>query len=277
MSRDPRSSATPKKGGARKKSVSKKLTILPNAMTPLVDDDGHARTPTPHRPVLNACSICRGFCCFRHEVHLSVADALRFSRVLSLPFFAALRFVASAHDEVSFELDVDPRRDDERPWTGRVEIALSRTAEGRCVMFHETAGYGRCGAYDARPSLCRLYPLSWTSDLARGGPLTILCPVPYGVSTEVEEKFYADAAVAIESFELQKELVREWSLASEPGRRTARALLEHVAPLAATKLGLEPKVVEIFLDRRDADQQILAAQLASLRRAERPRDPDPIP
>ncbi|MBI4818134.1 MAG: YkgJ family cysteine cluster protein [Deltaproteobacteria bacterium] len=233
-------------------------------MTPLSTPEGAAVSPTPHRPVLNACSMCPGFCCRRHEVHLTVADALRFCSTLDLPFFAALRFVASERDEGAFLLDVDPRRDDPRPWTGKVELSLKRTPEGNCIVFHDLAGYGRCGAYAARPSICRLYPLSWTAERAKGGPVMVLCPVPYAVTPSVEAEFYAEAATAIDYWELQKELVTSWERDSEPGRRTGRLLLEYVVPIAAARTGIDPRSM---LDRRDADQRVLAAQVESLRRA----------
>ena len=82
---------------------------------------------------------------------------------------------------------------------------------GRALYILEGArgagGTERCGVYGARPSLCRVYPMSWSSDVAKGNPGMILCPVPYAVTVADERQFIADIVRSIEEWGRHDELV----------------------------------------------------------------------
>ena len=78
-------------------------------------------------------------------------------------------------------------------WHGRAEIQLKRSEDGACHALVRLGGYERCGVYAARPSLCRLYPMTWTSDVAQGGPEAVLCPIPYGFTEADERNFVREA------------------------------------------------------------------------------------
>ena len=214
-------------------------------MVPLVDEQGNPRTFSPYKGVVGACNLCPARCC-RYMVKVSIPDALRFCRVLGLPFFAGLRLVAS-DSERAFRVDYDSRlfpEFDEANYGGKAEIALIQRDDGGCSHLVGIGGYERCGVYAARPSTCRLYPVVWESDVAQGGPPVISCPVAYGMTPAMEDDFYRDAKESIENWQLHDELLREWEAESERDDESstdALTFLRFVFTKAAERLGVELK------------------------------------
>lgn len=232
-----------KKGGKAKRAKSEapsepvrkyNLKIYRNAMTPLCTEDGTKRQFGPYNPVVDACEICPARCC-RLTVKVNLPDAIEFCETLGLPFFAAFRFVAGG-GERAFEVEFDGRvvadkKEDE--WPGNAEIALRRKDDGSCSMLMNHNGYERCGVYSVRPSTCQLYPLTWTSDVARGGPALVMCPVPYGVTPAQEEAFFAAAECSIERWQVHDRVLDEWKAFEPEGGRTAEAFVMFAVPRAA--------------------------------------------
>jgi len=197
-----KSSATsprPRGPAARAKAAGKSYNVklLPHAFTPLAHDDGTPRSKIqPYLPVLQTCEVCPARCC-RFNVKVSLADAVHYCTTLGVPFFEGMHLVPSDHKHHSFEVERDPiLNPEEEGWTGRAEIQLRRKEDGSCHALVEIGGYERCGVYEARPTLCRLYPMSWTSDVAKGGPAVVVCPVPYGVTEASERQFVHDVGDA---------------------------------------------------------------------------------
>jgi Fe-S-cluster containining protein len=216
------------------------IKILRNAMAPLANDDGAPRTKgiAPYLPVLHACDLCPGRCC-RLNVKVSLPDAIRYCTTLGLPFFAGMTFVPSPHPTHAFKVEHDPHVNPEKEgWLGTCEIQLRRRDDGSCHALVNIGGYERCGIYSARPSLCRLYPFIWTSDVAKGNPGMILCPVPYGVTEAEERKALNDIERSIESWELHDDVVAEWHDREPPEGRTVRAFLSFAVPRTAQILGV---------------------------------------
>ena len=217
------------------------LKIIRNAMVPLLDEHGKPRGFGPYNGVVGACNICPARCC-RYTVKVSIPDALRFCKVLGVPFFAGLNLVAS--DSVrAFTVSYDSRLFpdvSEDDFCGKAEIALNRREDGGCSHLVEIGGYERCGVYSARPSTCRLYPVVWESEVARGGPPIISCPVAYGMTPKMEADFYRDASESIENWQLHDELVERWEMSSEDEfPRDAMTFLNFVLSRAAERSGIE--------------------------------------
>jgi Fe-S-cluster containining protein len=226
---------------SKPKQAQKGLRILRNAMVPLVDEHGKARHFGPYKPTLDACKICPARCC-RYTVKVSIVDAVEFCVTLGLPFFAGLQLVMS-EKERSFRVDHDAQvfqNVDPDYWQGSAEIALKRREDGACAHLLDIGGFERCGVYSARPSTCRLYPIVWESEEARGGPAVISCPVAYAVTPKMEEAFYFDAEQSIERWKIHDEILRAWHERSEDESLWGVLdFLEFAVPLAASHLGIE--------------------------------------
>jgi Fe-S-cluster containining protein len=217
------------------------LRIIRNAMVPLVDDDGKPRHFGPYQPVVGACNTCPARCC-RFTVKVSIPDAVRFCVTLGVPFFAGLRLVMSERDR-SFKLNHDERIFKEvtaEHWTGAAEIALRRREDGGCAHLVDLGGFERCGVYSARPSTCRLYPIVWESDRAQGGPPLISCPVAYGVTAQMEETFYQDAAESIQRWQIHDDLLGVWHARSaDEAQWDVLSFLHFAIPRAAEIMGVD--------------------------------------
>jgi Fe-S-cluster containining protein len=226
---------------ARAEGRSFDIKVQPSAYVPKVGPDGKAVSKiAPYLPVLGACQLCPSRCC-RLNVKVSLPDAVHYCTTLGVPFFAGMTFVPSDHGVHSFQIERDPRIvPAENGWTGRAEIQLKRQEDGACHALLRLGGYERCGVYDARPSLCRLYPMTWTSEVAQGGPGAILCPIPYGFTDADEARFMRDAEVSIERWEIHDDVVAAWHQHQPESGRTLRAFLEFAIPLTATRMGVDP-------------------------------------
>ena len=217
------------------------VKLQSSAYVPKVGPDGKPLSRiAPYLPVLGACQLCPSRCC-RLNVKVSLPDAVHYCTTIGVPFFAGLTFVPSDHRTHSFQIERDPRIvPAENGWAGRAEIQLKRQEDGACHALLRLGGYERCGVYDARPSLCRLYPMTWTSEVAQGGPEAVLCPIPYGFTEEDEASFIREAETSIERWEIHDDVVMAWHQHAPSRGRTIRAFLEFAIPLAAERMGVDP-------------------------------------
>ncbi len=235
------------------------LKILRNHMVPWTDEDGAPERGGPYKPVASACELCPAQCC-RYGVRVSIPDALRYCSVLGVPFGAGLT-ISPSDGPRSFRVEHDPKLNpDVEEWPGTADIMLRRRADGSCGMLVDVGGFDRCGAYDARPSTCRLYPVTWTSDVAEGGPPMVSCPVPYGFSPSMRETFYRDAVESVERWALHDRLVAEWHEHEPEEVRTLQAFLHFVFPRAAEALGTD---LGRILDPGGPGERLQAAMIDS--------------
>lgn len=214
------------------------LKILRNAMVPHTAEDGTPLHIGPYQPVRDACEICPARCC-RFTVKVSIPDALRFCSILGLPFFAGLT-LAPGGGPRSFEIEHDRRiNPDVEMWPGTADIVLRRADDGSCGMLISVGGHDRCGAYAARPSTCRLYPVTWTSDVAEGGPPLLACPVPYALTPSLQETFFEHALDSIDRWALHDRIIAAWHEQDVEGGRTTQAFLHFSMTMAAEELGVD--------------------------------------
>ncbi len=247
----------PRNGPAtRYKAEGKTLEVelMRHAFTPLVDEQGNPRSriPSPYLPIVGACSTCAARCC-RLIVKLSLPDAIRYCNTLQVPFFVGLRLTPSAHLRHSFKVDNDPRvMSFPENYQGAAEIMLRRRDDGACASLLEIAGHQRCGVYGARPTICRQYPLGFSSPVAKGGPEVVICQVPYGVTPQEEEELKKEMARSIEDWELHDDVVEYWNQ-QEHSSRTVRDFLEFAIPVTAKEMDVG---YEGILSDLNVDQQL---------------------
>jgi Fe-S-cluster containining protein len=231
------------------------------AMTPLLDGEGEKLLKIqPYVPVENPCRFCPGKCC-RMAVKTSLPDVVRFLSVMGVPFLSAFQIVPGIHEENSFLMDDDPRfREEGDGWPGRAEIELRRNpGDGSCAYLKSLGGFDRCSVYDVRPSACRLYPLSWQSELSgrKGGPGMVVCPVPYAVSETTQMRAAADVEASIDGWMLHERTVSAWNAES----RELRSLDEFLAfalPYVASQTGMP---TDGLLDNRSSEERLRDAQI----------------
>ena len=233
------------------------VRILRNAMTPLCDEHGRPLHFGPYKPVVDACSVCPARCC-RLTVKVSVPDALHFCATLSLPFFAGLRIIPSTSPR-AFKVDRDPiLHAGEEAWPGTAEIALKRRDDGGCGFLIDIGGFERCGVYSARPSTCRLYPMTWTSDSCEGSPPLVMCPVPYAVTPEAERIFVEDANRSIEHWSMHEAIIEAWH--AREGEHSVDAFLRFAIGTAAERMGIDASRV---LDRASPFERLHSGMVAA--------------
>lgn len=203
------------------------IRLLPQAMTPLCDEAGAPRGFAPWKPVIDACSLCPARCC-RMTVRCSVADVVRYCKVLDVPWQAGFRLVPGEGPQTFDVATADGVR--------AVEFALHQAPGGDCANLVEHHGYWRCGAYDARPTPCRLYPVSYDAATRKGGA-GVLCLVPYGVTPEREAALKAEIARSIEGWTEHQRIADAWRAVVGP--RTEAAMAQFVLTEAAKAFGAD--------------------------------------
>jgi Fe-S-cluster containining protein len=222
------------------------------ARLPLVADDA------------NPCFGCTAGCCREYEVELSGYDLWRMARVLDAPWrgFAEVRRDFSATPGGSlgaFVLDESAHR---------YTFWLRRSRGGACVALLELPGQQiRCGAHDARPLACRIYPYALVPATAPAHESIVahaLCPP---LSRQRYEAARDAARPAIDSELVERalwlRLVRRWNERARGASRTQPidvdeliawmfGAYDRLVPLrASSPKGAWPAIAGAFIDGLD--------------------------
>ncbi|MCA9549470.1 MAG: YkgJ family cysteine cluster protein [Myxococcales bacterium] len=203
------------------------IKLLPSAMTPLATEEGALRRIGPYLPVLDACRLCPARCC-RLTVRCSVADVVRFCHVLQLPWQAGFRIIPGDSPE---SIPVTTGEG-----TTNVDFALRQKSNGDCANLVEHAGYWRCGSYAARPSPCRLYPVSYDAPTRAGGTPYVQCPVPWPITPSAELRLKEDIQMSIDGWALHQSLRQAWI---DAGGGDQAAMVQFILTRARDALSLD--------------------------------------
>lgn len=164
------------------------------------------------------CHDCQAPCCRRVDVALSSYDLYRLVRTVGVPW----QLIAEVRPAAGGPIALDS--------AGVERFALrlrARTDESCALLVRLPSGHGRCGAYGARPSTCRVYPyhvelyrLSPDYDVLVGRGA--LCPP--AATGRFAQLAMASATIAALDEEvaeraLEQRLLRRWDAAVAASRR----------------------------------------------------------
>jgi Fe-S-cluster containining protein len=145
-------------------SNGRRLEVL-NAR-PAAEWERFKRVPRALIPIehsINPCIGCRAHCC-HHILHLSAFEAVRIACVLTLPPEEFVDAEAWTRPDRDIGVPVlHPIRTD----AGPVRLRLKQQEDKACAFLYSIAGKGRCGAYAARPGVCRIYPFEIEDEIGR--------------------------------------------------------------------------------------------------------------
>lgn len=235
------------------------LQLINTAYTPLLDEAGRPISRIqPFQPAVEACRLCPARCC-RMRVVVSLWDAVRYASRLQIPLLAGLTVGASTHEKRGFRVARDERFAAlNEYWAGPAELRLRSSEDGGCLGLVRLNGYERCGVYDARPSACRTYPLSWTNDTRQGGVELILCPVPYGVTVEEGVQIRRDVQEGLDGWALHESVVEAWHAHAGDALESIEAFLDFAVPRVAGSMGIDAAPL---LEKRPPDVRLRDAMV----------------
>jgi len=115
---------------------------------------------------------------------------------------------------------------------------IKRTA---CNMLAWPGGQPRCGAYAARPGICRIYPFRFTTD--RGSEHTVgapvMCPLHFALTRSAQRGIEAEIVTWRDQLAFAARVVRDWNRLH--GKRDADAFFRYAVERGARKLKLDPR------------------------------------
>ncbi|MBK8014275.1 MAG: YkgJ family cysteine cluster protein [Deltaproteobacteria bacterium] len=216
------------------------LRLINTAYTPLLDEAGvPVSRIQPFRPVVQPCRLCPARCC-RMRVVVSLWDAVRYASRLNIPLLAGITVGSSTHQTRGFRVARDARFAElNEYWSGPAELRLRSSEAGVCLGVVRLNGYERCGVYDARPSACRTYPLSWMTDTRQGGVELIRCPLPYGVTVSEGSQILQDIREGLDGWALHETIVEAWHGHAGDTLPSIEAFLEFAVPRVAGPMGID--------------------------------------
>jgi Fe-S-cluster containining protein len=185
---------------------------------------GRTRIPDEGMPSFSTtpCEHCEARCCSM-QTTLSTVEVIRVARhtgraPLELVEIRPYSRAVPTHLAWPFKLDGP---------VSRAVFSLRRTS-GRCGLVTEE----RCGVYEARPAICRIFPFHVEDERGRVGVgNTLNCPVQWLQTAELREGLARDVERYREDRARDLESVRFWNR----GRRARSVeglvgwLMEHVA------------------------------------------------
>lgn len=191
----------------------------------------------------NPCAQCPSKCC-TFQIALTTVEAMRMAFTLRLPFDAFLEAAPMSYsgaERFAHAIDLD---------TGPSKLVLKRT-DGWCThLLRAGTEHSRCGVYELRPAVCRLFPFLFELDgeetsVGSGNPI---CPHRWAVTPSTAERLQTDALQWKEDVTKDAEIVARFNAAT----RTDRSLTGFLAWLrddAGPALGHNPRAFDRFPDR----------------------------
>jgi Fe-S-cluster containining protein len=200
----------------------------------------HAQVPgsvLQARPAsLFPCLGCPGHCC-HHRVRVTAVEAFRLALTLGFSVDQVAR-------RVPFEPS-PPHRLERPPIAlrdGEFHLELQRTGEPlRCLFLLQVGGEGRCGAYNLRPALCRLFPYDLEVDGARlqtGDQAW--CPTAWLKDAPAEAQLRLALAAQRRDLRQEKALLRAWS--RQRGDKDWAAFVAFGVKHLTAYLGVDPRM-----------------------------------
>lgn len=243
--------------------MAREIRIVHQGFAPRTDADGRSRLPTPYTPMIDPCRVCPGRCCHA-QVTVPIPDAVTIAAILGLPILHVVAPTPTPHPR-AFAIDDDPRITVRMtPFAGRVELTLRRQESGRCAFLADVGGFLRCSIYSVRPGACRTYPAAWTTDEERGSPGTLLCPIPYAITPEVEAQLTRDVGDWLDGWALHDVIAARWAAAEVPDRSLDRFLAFAMAETRAER-GVDVGRIPARSDATEALVQAFSAAQAPAR------------
>ena len=235
-----------------------RFRVLHSPYVPLTDASGQPKSRLqPYPPMVNPCRLCPAKCC-SSVVRVTLQDVLHFCSVTALPLLAAFSLEPSEDSRRGFRMVEPDRRfwSQDGPWPGFGELRLRHDTSGTCRVLKDVGGYARCGAYEARPMSCRLYPVFWEDEHGKAGPKAILCPAPFAVTPDVAEQTEQYAPIARRHWVLHEEVAEEWNTGEQEDLGVFAALR-----FAFTRMTerMNESLPSVVLDASSAQQRLVQA------------------
>lgn len=152
----------------------------------------------------NPCELCTGACCQELAVLVNILDIARIQRALQIP----------VRDFVVRYIDEDPR---EKPFVfplrGQPVALALRPPAGRssgCSFLMQIGPHRRCGIYEIRPTICRIYPFTENKGRIqhkRG----VLCPRRFDMQRLGPEAIRREIRRYQREWQKHAEFVEEWA------------------------------------------------------------------
>lgn len=191
----------------------------------------------------NPCAHCPSKCC-GFQIALTTVEVLRMAYTLRMSpasFVTVAPFTTGGAERFAHALTLDD---------GPSMLVLRRT-DGWCThLLRAGSETARCGVYELRPAVCRLFPFLFELDgkshsVGHGNPI---CPVRWATTTRTEERLLSDALRWASDYEQDAEAASRWNDVDRPVRSEA-ALLDWLAVDEARAQGHDPRALERFPPR----------------------------
>jgi Fe-S-cluster containining protein len=202
-----------------------------------------ARGPGQTDAATNPCAHCPSKCC-DFLVAVSTVEAMRMAFALRIPFdefldASPMTTGGAERFASSIELDVGPSK------------LVFKRIDGRCThLLRPTAERSRCGVYELRPAVCRLFPFLFEIDgeeisVGYGNPI---CPVRFAVTPTTATRLETHVLLWKDDMAHDEALVKRWNDVARTDRSLA-AFFVWLRDEASPLMGHNPRAFERFPER----------------------------